>query len=59
MTLNEKEARRRISDACSLIRSAYRLETLDAKETVAMVKSAIMQGVEQQAADVADDLLNA
>jgi hypothetical protein len=55
MSNTEREARRRIHEACHLIRSAYRLETLVPQETIDAVKSAIIAGVEQQAADIAEE----
>ena len=59
MSNNEKEARRRISVACDYIRRAYRLETLDPKETINAVKAAIISGSEQQAADIAEETMEA
>ena len=50
---NRKEAQRRVDRACDLIRSAYRLETLDPNETLLSVRAAIKWGAEQQAEDVA------
>jgi len=49
------EAQRRVDQACDLIRSAYRLESLNPKDTIAAVKSAIAWGAEQQADDIARD----
>ena len=48
----QTEAERRVEQACDLIRAAYRLESLDPKETVSRVKTAIAWGAEQQAEDI-------
>ncbi len=53
-TPDEREARRRIEEACALIRSAYRLYTLDPQETLSSVRTSIVWGVEQQAEDIAE-----
>lgn len=53
---NAQEAQRRVDQACGLIASAYRLETLDPKATIAQVRCAIVKGAEQQAEDTADDV---
>ncbi len=52
--LDEQEAIRRVESACRLIRSAYRLHTLDPAETLHSVKTAIAWGAEQQAEDIAE-----
>lgn len=52
----EQEAQRRVTQACDLIRSAYRLHTLNPEETISAVKTAITLGAEAQAADVAEDV---
>ena len=44
--VDEKEARRRVSRACDLIESAYRLEALDPTHTLESVRSAIVAGME-------------
>jgi hypothetical protein len=56
--LYEREAQRRVDEACRLIRSAYRLHTLDPRETLLSVRTAISWGAEQQAADI-DELVAA
>lgn len=56
MSTDERVARERVEQACSLIQSAYRLHTLDPAETVRAVKAAIEAGVEQQAGDVVEHL---
>ena len=48
---DEREAQRRVSQACDLIRSAYRLHSLDPRETLMSVRSAIAAGADEQAAD--------
>jgi hypothetical protein len=53
--LVREEAQRRVCVACDLIRRAYRLETLDPRETVDAVRSAIAWGVEQQAEDAREE----
>jgi hypothetical protein len=40
--------------AFRLIRSAYRLHTLDPRQTIASVRAAIAAGVEDQAADTSE-----
>lgn len=54
-SLDEQEAQRRVNQACDLIRSAYRLYTLDPKQTIQSVRSSIAWGAELQAEDTADD----
>ena len=54
-TLNEKEAQRRVDQACLLIRSAYRLADLRPQETLASVRSAIVAGAEEAAEDTAEE----
>jgi hypothetical protein len=49
----QSEAQRRVDQACDLIRSAYRLETLNPNDTITAVTSAIAWGAEQQADDIA------
>ena len=53
--LDRQEAQRRVNKACDLIRSAYRLHTLDPKQTIESVRTSIAWGVELQAEDAADD----
>ena len=53
--VTREEAQRRVEKACRLIQSAYRLESLDPKDTMSRVKSAIAAGVEQQADDIREE----
>lgn len=54
MNGDEREARRRIEQALRLIESAYRLYSLDPKQTVSNVQAAIAIGAEEQAEDIAE-----
>ncbi len=56
MSNNEREAHRRVDEACALIRSAYRLASLTPADTLANVRMAIASGEEQYANDLADEL---
>lgn len=53
--LTREEAQRRVEQACSLIRSAYRLEALEPKDTISRVQTAIAWGAEQQAEDIREE----
>lgn len=57
--LTREEAQRRVEQACDLIRSAYRLDTLDPKDTISRVQTAIVWGVEQQAEDIREEAFRA
>lgn len=53
------EARRRITKACDLIRSAYRLHSLDPRDTISRVQFAIAEGAESQAEDIREEAFRA
>lgn len=55
---NEREAQRRVDNACALIRSAYRLADLDPKQTISQVETAIIWGAEQAAEDIRDAVMS-
>lgn len=55
MDNDEREAQRRVDQACRLIASAYRLYPLDPKRTVSHVQSAISMGAEQMAEDITEE----
>lgn len=55
MTNNEKEARRRVSEACRIIASTIRLGHPDAGEIVKEVRVAISTGADQLAEDIRDE----
>lgn len=59
MDNTEREAQRRVYEACRLIESAYRLHPLDPKRTVSDVQSAISTGAEQMAADITEEAFRA
>jgi hypothetical protein len=55
VTNTEREAQRRVNEACRLIASAYRLEYLVPSETVNAVRSAIVAGMEQATEDAREE----
>jgi hypothetical protein len=59
LSLDEQEAQRRVRVACDLIRSAYRLHSLNPKETISSVQTSIAWGAEEQAEDIREDAFNA
>jgi hypothetical protein len=52
----EREAQRRVRQACGLIESAYRLSDLRPDETITSVKSAIIAGAEMAAEDIREEV---
>lgn len=52
MSTDERIARQRVDQACQLIRSAYRLHSLDPVETILQVKGSIKWGAQLQAQDI-------
>ena len=48
------EAQRRVDAACRTIQSAYRLHSLDPKDTIDRVRASIAMGAEDQANDISE-----
>jgi hypothetical protein len=55
MDNDERQARLRVSEACRLITSAYRLYPLRPQETIDSVKTAIVIGMERMAEDITEE----